>query len=137
MVDKQRTLQKIDELDRYLRELNQILPKTFQEYKQIEKMRSCERLLQLSIECCIDVAKLFVTGLKLGVPSEESNIFDQLKNHNILSENVIMKLKEMRAFRNILIHEYATIIDEIVFEKSQKNLEDFQTIKKAFLKHLQ
>ena len=55
MLDKKRILQKIDELDRYLEELNQIKPASFNEYKNsIEKKRSCERLLQISIESVID-----------------------------------------------------------------------------------
>ena len=42
-------------------------------------------------------------------------------------------LKEMRAFRNILIHEYASVDDELIYEKAQTRLEGFKTFKKEVL----
>ena len=74
MLDKERILGKIDDLDSYLNELRQITPESFEAYQKIEKKRSCERLLQLCIECTIDVCKLFVSGLKLGLPYEENDL---------------------------------------------------------------
>ena len=47
MVDKDRILAKIDELDSYINEFIQIAPADFEEYQKIEKKRSCERLLHL------------------------------------------------------------------------------------------
>lgn len=66
MLDRDRILTKIDELDSYLQELAQIRPVSFEEYARIEKKRSSERLLQLCIECVIDVCKLLVVGLRMG-----------------------------------------------------------------------
>ena len=45
MLDKERILIKIDELKGYVNELKQVMPGNFQEYKKIEKKRSCERIL--------------------------------------------------------------------------------------------
>ncbi|MFH1338480.1 MAG: HepT-like ribonuclease domain-containing protein [Candidatus Omnitrophota bacterium] len=99
MLDKERILGKIDELDTYLNELNQIIPVNFEEYQVIEKKRSCERLLQLFIKCIIDICKLFVTRLRLGLPSEENDLFDKMKKKKIISEVMTSTLKEMRDFR--------------------------------------
>ncbi len=74
-VDRERILSKIDELDSYLSELKQILPRNFEEYQQVEKKRACERLLQISIEVVIDVCNLLVSGLRLGLPAEEDDLF--------------------------------------------------------------
>ena len=38
MVDKDRILAKLDQLEGYLRELCQILPESFEEYQKVEKM---------------------------------------------------------------------------------------------------
>jgi uncharacterized protein YutE (UPF0331/DUF86 family) len=136
VLDKERILGKIDELDGYLRELTQIVPENFEEYQEIEKKRSCERLLQLCIECVIDICKLFVSGLRLGLPSEENDLFEKLKKHRIISENMSSILKEMRGFRNILIHEYAAVDDKIVFETLKTKLKDFRGFKKEVLKYI-
>ena len=68
MLDKDRIIAKLAELDAYLDELRQIAPSSFEDFQRIEKKRSCERLLQLSIECVVDMCKLFVAQLRLGLP---------------------------------------------------------------------
>ena len=73
MVDRERILAKIDQLNRYLNELRQILPNNFEDYRKIEKRRACERLLQVSIQCVIGICGLMVTGLRLGLPAEEDD----------------------------------------------------------------
>ena len=136
MLDKERILTKIDEIDGYIEELNQVMPGNFEEYKQIEKKRSCERLLQLSIECIIDICKLFVSGLRLGLPSEENDLFDKMEKKKLISEVMASTLKEMRGFRNILVHEYAAVNDKIVFDALKTKLEDFRKFKKEVLNSL-
>jgi len=133
VLDKERILAKIDELDTYLNELVQIIPATFEEYEQVEKKRACERLLQLCIECVIDVCRLFVSGLRLGLPSEENDLFDKMLKKKILSKEMNSLLKEMRGFRNILVHEYAAVDDELVFKTMKEKLDDFKKFKKEVL----
>ena len=68
-MDKERILSKIDDIDGYLSELEGIIPKSFEEYKNsIRDKRACERLLQISIESMIDVCNLFVSDLKFQTP---------------------------------------------------------------------
>ncbi len=130
MVDRERILGKVAQLDTYLSELAQIVPSNFRDYQKTEKKRSCERLLQLCIECVTDICELFVSGLRLGLPSEENDLFDKMQKKGILSEEMVSTLKEMRGFRNILVHEYATVDDELVFGMLKTRLEDFRNFKK-------
>ena len=120
-------------MNSYLIELRHILPENFSDYQRIEKKRSCERLLQLCIECSIDICKLFVSGLQLGLPYEENDLFDKMQKSKLLSKEMVSLLKEMRAFRNILIHEYAPVDDELVFEKAQTRLHDFENFKNEII----
>lgn len=136
MLDKERILGKIDDLEAYLTELRQIVPDSFVDYQKIEKKRSCERLLQLCIECAVDICKLFVSGLKLGLPHEENDLFDRMFKRKLLSPAMTSLLKEMRAFRNILIHEYAEVDNEIVYEKAKTRSEDFEAFKMEILNAL-
>ena len=105
MLDKDRILSKIDELRSYLRELRSIAPKDYLVYvSNLEKKRACERLLQIMIECVIDICLLLVKGLELGLPSEESDLFKKLKEARVIDEEMEEKLKRMKGFRNILVH---------------------------------
>lgn len=133
MLDRERLLAKMDVLDGYLKELREILPSSFEGYKKIEKRRACERLLQVSIECVIDICGLVVTGLRLGLPAEEDDLFEKLEQAGIISSSRKESLKKMKAFRNILVHEYGPIDDMIVYEVLQNNLNDFEIFKREIL----
>ncbi len=137
MLDRDRILAKIDELDGCLNELDQVAPESFEQYRNnTEKRRACERLLQISVECVIDICQLFVSGLKLGLPAEEDDLFEKLEQATILSSPMKDTLKEMKAFRNILVHEYGRVDDRIVYETLETKLGDFAAFKKEILSAL-
>ena len=133
MLDRERLLAKIDVLEGYLKELREILPASFEEYKKVEKRRACERLLQVSIECVIDICGLMVIGLRLGLPAEEDDLFDKLEQAGIITSSRKESLKKMKGFRNILVHEYGQVNDMIVYEILQNNLNDFEAFKQEVL----
>lgn len=135
-LDRDRVLAKIDDLDVYLNELKGIAPQSFEEYQKVEKKRACERLLQVSIETAIDICSLFVSGLRLGLPAEEEDLFKKLVDIHIISEEMGEKLREIRGFRNILVYEYAHVDDRLVYEAVKTKLEDFNSFKREALKFL-
>ena len=130
MLDKNRIISKLDELDSYLSELESVMPKRYEEYvSSIEKKRSCERLLHILIECVIDVCALIVKGLRLGLPAEEEDLFEKLEKKKVISKKMKEKLKSIRGFRNILVHRYAEVDDELVFE-NLGNINDFKEFRR-------
>ena len=105
--------------------------------KNIEKKRACERLLQILIECTIDICFILVKELKLGLPSDEEDIFKKLEDANIITSDMVKILRGMRGFRNILVHRYGKVDDMLVFENLNR-LNDFKKFKKqilTFLRH--
>jgi uncharacterized protein YutE (UPF0331/DUF86 family) len=129
-VDRERILAKLDELDGYIRELRAVAPQDFAAYQKTEKKRACERLLQIAVECVIDICNLFVTGLRLGLPAEENDLFEKLADAGVISPHMGNTLKEMKGFRNILVHEYARVDDEIVHRAATTKLADFTAFRK-------
>ena len=126
MLDRERVITKIDELEGYLKELKSIVPEDYNEYLlSLEKRRACERLLQISVECVIDICSLLVSGLRLGLPAEESDIFEKLFLNNIVSAKVKDSLKLMKGFRNILVHDYARLDNALIYEIATTRLIDF------------
>lgn len=136
-MDKERITSLLAFLDKYYDELKQQIPHSYNEYtKNIGKKRSCERLLQLLIEVCIDIFQKISKELKLGLLSEEEGIFNQLVEKQIISKEMAGILKEMKSFRNVLIHHYVNINDEQVYENLTKNKKDFQDFKKEIVSYL-
>ena len=132
-----RILYSLGQLDVYLRELENHLPKSFSQYeKNLEKKRFCERTLQLMIEICIDISQLLVKELKLGLPTEEESVFEKLEQSKVISPALKRKLIEMKKFRNVLIHKYTDIIDRLVYGHATKEKNDFINFKKEIIAYL-
>lgn len=125
MVDRDRVLARIDELAALLRELRSIAPARFDEYLQVEKRRACERLLEIAVQAVVDVCALLVSGLRLGIPAEEDDLFEKLARHGAISSPMAETLRHMKGLRNLLAHEYGRINDLIVFETIRDRLGDF------------
>lgn len=136
MVDHERVLARLDQMDGYLRELREIAPRSFEEYLRVEKRRACERLLQIAIEATIDVCSLMVAGLRLGLPAEEDDLFEKLEQAGVISSSMKHRLQEMKGFRNLLVHEYGRVDDRIVYEVMQTRLSDFEEFKSVILRAL-
>ncbi len=136
MVDRERVLARLDQMDGYLRELREIAPRNFEEYRRVEKRRACERLLQIAIEAVIDVCGLMVIGLRLGLPGEEDDFFEKLEEAGVISRSMKQRLREMKGFRNLLVHEYGRVDDRIVYEMMQTKLGDFEEFKSTILRAL-
>jgi len=136
MVDRERVLAKLDEMRGYVGELRSIAPATYEEYKRIATKRACERLLQIAVECVIDVCQLLVSGLRLGLPAEEDDLFDKLENAALFMPETVKTLRKMRGCRNILVHEYGQVSDEIVFATIRTSLDDFDAFAGAVLEAL-
>ena len=129
MRNRDRILAKVDELQGYMKELRQIEPASFEEYAaSIEKRRSVERLLQISVECVLDICSLVTSALKLGLPSCEEDLLEKVESAAIFQPETMRKVKGMRAFRNIFVHKYGRIDDHIVFSVIKEQLTDFDTI---------
>ncbi len=112
------------------------MPENLEQYGMIEKKRSCERILQLGIECVFDICRILVGGMRLGLPSDEKDLFVKLEKKGIVTSSMGGILCQMRGFRNILVHEYASVDDEFVFTIVKNRLGDFEDFKKLVLKAL-
>jgi uncharacterized protein YutE (UPF0331/DUF86 family) len=136
MVDRERILSRLGELEGYLHELDSIRPATREEFRAIEKKRACERLLQISIETVLTICQLFVAGERLGLPSEENDVFEKLARAGVVSPEVAAILHGMKGFRNILVHEYGDVDDDLVFLFLTTRTEDFLVFRREILEAL-
>ena len=129
MVDRDRVLAKLDQLDGYLSALRSIVPARFEEYLHVERKRACERLAQVAVEAVLDVCALLVTGLRLGLPGEQDDLFEKLSRNGAISDSMADTLRRMKGLRNLLVHEYGRVNDRIVFEVVSQRLGDFDIFK--------
>ncbi len=121
MIEK-RILVKLQNLDDYLEKISELLPETLEDYRANFMLKmAIERILQICIELMVDISLMLVKMLKLGVPRTEENSFELLEDYLEHSQ----RYKEMKRFRNFLVHRYEDINDSIVFLNASENLTDF------------
>ncbi len=119
---EERILVKFRRIEDYVEKAIGILPPSFEEYQTtLVKRLALERLLQLAIECVIDICAILVKELHLGPPQNEDHIFDLLASKMVHIDIV----KQMKRFRNILVHRYETIDDRLVYQYASEQLADF------------
>ncbi len=120
--NNQRILIKIAELENNLGDFAKIVPKTEEEYLLSRKSQlALERLFQICIEIVIDICAILINKFKLSIPVNEENIFDLLVGKLDNIEN----LKDMKRFRNLIVHKYGEINNKLVFQYASENIEDF------------
>lgn len=122
--DMNRILVKLDEMDRYLRELGEILPEEDEYHRDLIKRRACEKTIELAIESLMDVAALIVSSERFGLPSDEESIIDLLVENRVITPDMGEK-KDMKGFRNILVHKYGRLDDRLVYRFLTEDIDDF------------
>lgn len=80
--------------------------------------------LQRACEATIDIAMYIVSTRKLGIPQTKKEAFKKLEENNIISKDMSKNMQNMTGFRNITIHDYKEINEEILKEVIEKHLND-------------
>ena len=127
MVDKELLSRKISRLRSYLEELKSAEDIDWGKYQSDSRAKAfVERYLHLAIEEVMDIANHFVSFYKWREPIGYRDLFLILKEHGIISEKYLPTFQNMASFRNMLVHRYETIDDELVFGIFKERLDDFE-----------
>lgn len=119
-----RIQEKMEEIERYLEELEEIMPQQLEVYKQNnEKKAACERYVEKIIEAAVDLAFFIIKAKHYRLPDDDSDAFTVLVENKILEEQLSKKLKSAKGMRNVLAHQYGKVDDGIIFEALTQHLE--------------
>ncbi|NPE27044.1 DUF86 domain-containing protein [Methanococcoides sp. SA1] len=114
---------KVVEIEKYLDELCRIFPQTFKEYMDnFEKRAACERYFEKIIEASIDLVFVIIKENKFRSPDSDRDALKVLVENDVVSESLAESLGNAKSMRNIIIHEYGQIDDELVFNSLKKEL---------------
>jgi len=122
---------------KYVEELQSMLPDQEEYQQDLIRRRACEKTIEVAIESLIDVCAMIVSAQQFGLPENEENIFDMLIEKKILSSKFGEKLKDMKGFRNILIHRYGHVDDEMVYHNLSGCMNDFYEFENYIILYLQ
>jgi uncharacterized protein YutE (UPF0331/DUF86 family) len=95
-----------------------------QDFTNVE---SAKHLLQISVECCLDIAHHIVADEGYRTPTSYYDTFVVLGENKVLPEAFLPTLRQMVSFRNRVVHLYWDVNDATVHRILQENLDDFET----------
>lgn len=131
MVDEENIQEKLASLENQLKSLREKQSIPEKEYQKDGDLQALvERRLQNSIQACIDIGMHIVSEEGSRKPESYADIFAILEEIGTIDSRLSNQLKEKAGFRNVLAHEYASIINEKVYENLQ-NLEVFENFAKT------
>ena len=71
--------------------------------------------LQTAIRCVIDIANHLLIGDDLEQPSDSRSAILGLGRHGILPQDFAPELAGMSGLRNVIVHRYMTVDDELIY----------------------
>lgn len=80
--------------------------------------------LQRACEAVLDLGMYVVSNRKLGLPQNKRECFELLAQNGIISEETKRNMQGMIGFRNIAVHDYKEIDEEILKDVIENHLED-------------
>jgi uncharacterized protein YutE (UPF0331/DUF86 family) len=134
--DKARIELKLEEMMNYIYELQEMMPSDEEYYTNLVRRRACEKTIEIAIDSLIDIASMIVASERFGLPIDEGNIIDLIAEHNVIDKELGEKIKDMKGFRNILVHRYGHVDDEIVYRILLTGLSDFHDFEKQVDRYL-
>ena len=91
-----------------------------------------DRNLQLAIEAVLDIGQHIIASSRWEPVDEYSDIFPVLARHNVIPTELAKRVEKMAGFRNILVHEYADIEHDQVFDVLENHLKDLSELAHAY-----
>jgi uncharacterized protein YutE (UPF0331/DUF86 family) len=124
---------KMSKLREYQKFLEELRTTSREDLASDFKLRGAvERYLQVSIECVVNIGNEIISSLQLQRPERYRDIPYILAVAKLLPKTFAETIASMIGFRNLLVHDYACIDLDLVYEFLQTKLPNFE----AFTTHV-
>ena len=137
MVDRDLILTKAGSVKKHLRRIIKKRDTDLHTFlNDIDRQESILFNIQMAVQNCVDIAAHIVSEEGFGVPGSTNEMFYLLEENGFLHSELTEKIVKAVGFRNLIVHEYAKIDLEQVFEISQEDINDFNEYLKAIFNKL-
>ena len=102
------------------------LPDSFEDFSRLGLVKDgIYKRTEFAIENVFDICAIINADLLLEMPENDYGIVENLAKRDILTHEMAEKIRKMRGFRNIMVHRYGRIEDEIAYSILRNSLDDF------------
>jgi uncharacterized protein YutE (UPF0331/DUF86 family) len=123
---------KIKEILESLELVRDNLPNSFDEFQNLGIVKDgIYKRIEYAIENLIDIFYIINADLELGIPEDDYSMIDNLEAKSIISISVKNLMKNMKGFRNVVVHRYGKIDDKLAYTFIKENMGDFEIVIKC------
>lgn len=124
MENKSVILNKYETIEKCINRINEEYEGTPSNLEDYRRNDAIVLNLQRACQAVMDIAMYIVSTKALGMPHTNGDAFEILYRNNFIDEEVLRNMKGMIGFRNIAVHAYREVDDEILQEVIENHLED-------------
>ncbi len=124
---------RIELLRGYLESLEELKSRKEEFFTSLVLRMAVERLLQLSIECLLDIAQHVAAAKGQRPPESYADTITVLEEAELISSKRADVYRRIARFRNILVHGYMSIDPENVYNIWIEGLEDLRGMARDLL----
>lgn len=137
-LSEERIRHKLREISDTAREIQDYFPDDLEDFLKLKvEKHGIYKLTENAIEAVLSVCAVINSDLSLGTPSTEDDLINHLENKEIIDKDLAKSLRDMKGFRNILVHRYGEVNDVKAFHDIKMGLKDFSTFIEEIKRFLQ
>lgn len=138
MVNRDVVEKRLRLLESYLKKLYAIRQRiTLEEFLADDDTQDIvERNLHLAIEAVLDVGQHIIASSGWKPAEDYASIFEILARQHVISQGVLVRVRGMAGFRNLLVHEYTDIDHYQVFAILKDHLDDLAGLARQYQRFL-
>lgn len=130
-------IRKLSKLSEYVNELRMANDINWNEYqKNVRNRAFVERYIHIAIQAVFDIANHIISYQEWKEPETYRETFSILASHGVLPDEKIADYQNMASFRNMLVHHYDKVDDEVVYGIFKNKLDDFVLFRESILEYL-
>ena len=124
--DLQIALSKVKEVEFSINLIKERLPQTLEEFLKLDVLvrDGIYKRIEFAIQNILDILAIIAKYVKI-LPSDDMSLIRKLQQQGIISRRIADKIREMKAFRNFLVHRYGDMFEEQAFRDIKDGLNDF------------
>jgi len=124
-LDKTTLTLKLGQLEEYISDVKRLRGKPIAEFTPRSDVEIlAERHIEKACQAALDIANHIVAEEGLGQPTMYKELGHILAKTNIVSPEMAVKLETVAKFRNRLVHEYANLEPQIIYDIIHRHIDD-------------
>lgn len=130
--------EKLTQLDEYIQNVYSFRDEPKNEFEKVTKVElGAERAIEKSCQCALDIGNMIIANLGLKSPPMYRYIPIILAEAKIINKQLENKMIQIATFRNYLVHEYADLKPEEIYQIVHHDIDDLVEFAKQIVEFME